>query len=141
MDLYDIAIAKAIGGDSGGGGGISGFHSAAVTLENSDTANIVSVYLSCDSEDTMGIGNTGFIVHEDGLISSDGLSDSLPCGTEKVLSVYILDGKYVMVNGLTQADEEVGYTIVGNAELATYSGVTYVRVYGDCRISMRLANA
>lgn len=115
-----------------GGGGGGDFYEATITLaNNTESTQHANIYLQDFSEkegyytgyyldDESGIMNE----MQDGLTAGDGRSTSF--------TVHILNGNAVMAD---YYDSDVP-SLSGNAEFVEVNGYTYIRITGDCTITI-----
>ena len=130
MNLYDIAVARKL--SSGGGGGSSDFYQATITFVNNlETTSHLSVFLKDFTVNSDYY--TGYYIDSEAGVTSE-ISDDLTAtpGDSASIQVNVLNGKAI------SADYYESETAVlsGDAEFVEVDGYTYIRITGDCTITI-----
>lgn len=126
MNLYDIAIARKLSG-GGGGGGSSDMYTAEVSVIAS---NGYSFYpLNFESSKIIGVAND----ENNGLtdyMSEEGVPFIFSSGNED-FTWYILNNESIYL--ISQGSI---FSVSGSAEVIDTDEIEFVRIYGDCTITI-----
>ena len=123
MNVYDIAIARAL--SSGGGGGGGDLYTAQVSVIGEGYAFYPMRF---ETNKTVGVADD----------EHAGLTDYFTDGEAFVFNEnesftwYILNNESIYLLALGAN----GYTVSGDAEVFSTQGATGVRIYGDCTITI-----
>ena len=128
MNLYDIAIARKLSG-GGGGGGSSDFTKAEVTIIPHP---IYGSNIQLAPFDPMNPDYTYAV-----FLGINGLSTEvlpLELGEPTLVTSYVLTGYFFIAFNSDKPTQT--YLVEGNAEASTIEGMNFVKIYGDCTITI-----